>query len=149
MLCSTITLLQSQFYVVNSICYLNILHIEFIFISDALAGSIKLAAVLYAMGKYEDCLKLLIEKERDLCPDLITIGICGRKRADFTHTVLINERLVSKIIENEMTSSDVLRNNACACVIFLPSELPIIPKELQYELFRSFSSDVRLLLFTF
>ncbi|KAH3774114.1 hypothetical protein DPMN_175487 [Dreissena polymorpha] len=109
--------------------------------SDALSGSIKLAAILYAMEKYEDCLKLLNDKEREIAPDLITIGMCGRKREDFTHTVLINDRLVNKIINNKMTSSEVLRENTCACVIFLPSEMPLIPKELQYELFRSFCSE--------
>ncbi|KAH3812011.1 uncharacterized protein LOC127834925 [Dreissena polymorpha] len=109
--------------------------------SEKLSGTVKLATALYAFGKYEECLHILKELEASVGTDLITIGMCGRKESDFTHTILVNEELVNKIIDKKMSSSDVLLNNACTCVVFLPSELPIIPKDLQYEMFRSYFAE--------
>lgn len=111
------------------------------YISDFLAGNVKLAAVLFAMGKYQQCLNLLKHLDTTLRNDVITQGMCD-KDVDHTHTMLVNEALVNKILNEKPTSKDLLVNNTATCVLFLPTEIPVIPKELQYELFRSFASQV-------
>ena len=106
---------------------------------DVLAGKVKLAAVLYAQKKYNKCLQLLGDLDKNLRDDVITIAKCSSARS---HTMLVNESLVNKILNEKPNSKDVLLNNVATCVQFLPTEIPLIPKDLQYEMFRSFGSKV-------
>ncbi|WAR19850.1 hypothetical protein MAR_001688 [Mya arenaria] len=104
-------------------------------LSDALSGSLKYATALYALEQYEDCLKILRNLDANLQRNVISQRLCVDR--DITTTILVNEELLEKVITEEPTLNDVLTSHMATCVMFQPTEIGLLPRELQYEMFRS------------
>jgi hypothetical protein len=103
--------------------------------SDVASGRLKLASVLYAVGDFDSANGILSITEETYDTDLVA-AVCE------CYTIpgfYYSERFeVYADNHNELSFKDI---TAC-CVRFLPSEINCIPRELQYELFRSSQDDL-------
>ena len=104
--------------------------------SDAQSGIIKHAAILFILGRYEDCASVLTEVDDNNEAHVTTWGRC-LKPTDF-----VNEALCNKIRNESLSTEEVLRKSASVCVTYLPFEIGIIPDDLKYELFKSMFSEM-------
>ena len=124
-------------------CFIDmIVNFQFCNWTDNLSGKLKLAAVLYAQKKYEEILRLLEDLDENMGNDVVTLSMCSRDPNDHNIAMRVNEALVTKILNEKPTTKNVLLGNIATCVYFLPTELYLIPKDLQYEMFRSFDSNI-------
>ena len=78
--------------------------------------------------------------------DVVTLSMYSRHPNDHNITMCVNEALVTKKLNEKPTTKNVLLGNIATCVYFLPTELYLIPKDLQYEMFRSFGSNVSIVI---
>lgn len=105
--------------------------------TDLFAVDLARATILYRCGHYDTCRGLLLK---------IMLTNTGKKMAfhcactnDWWYTMEDNKANVNVFHDtiSPLPVTDILNNNMGTCVIFLRSELEIIPTALQYELFRS------------
>ena len=104
--------------------------------SDVMSGKLKLATALFKMGSVEEAKAILDSLDERLISGVTTECGCSRNKN------FVNEQLRNKIRNEQLSTMEILREHVGVCVWFLPTEIDLIPKDLQYEMFRSIFSQV-------
>jgi hypothetical protein len=106
--------------------------------SDVTSGQLKLASVYYCTGDYskaEAILNITEEKyDRRIVHAICTCILKGGKQ-DFSTALKNKNNLYGK-------DEHAIRDTFAYGIRFLPSEIHCVPKELQYEMFRSTKEDL-------
>ncbi|CAG2254345.1 unnamed protein product [Mytilus edulis] len=89
-----------------------------------LAGRLKFISVLYACGFYKDCEWYIDQVDKTNIKNIPSICNCKLYKSDANISVA------------KMGNTSQI--NVATCVSFLPTELPITPDVLKYEMFRYF-----------
>ncbi|XP_045204676.2 uncharacterized protein LOC123557324 [Mercenaria mercenaria] len=97
--------------------------------SDVSSGRLKLASTFYCSGDMERTESILQITEAKY--DLRTVEPICR----CTHIMVRSETI--NMLKFQEVKNEVVKNNVAFCVVFLPCEMKCVPKELQYEMFRS------------
>jgi tetratricopeptide (TPR) repeat protein len=105
--------------------------------SDVASGRLKLASVLYAVGDFDSANGILSITEETYDTDLVA-AVCECYTIPGPGFYYSERFKVYADNHNELSFTDI----TAPCVRFLPSEINCIPRELQYELFRSSQDDL-------
>lgn len=92
------------------------------FVKGELSGRLKFISVLYAIGSYKECNWLLEQEDEEFIQQSPSVCSCHH---------------ISNIMHpKDDNFADISRLKMSTCLIFLPTELTIIPNALKFELFR-------------
>ncbi|XP_076108647.1 uncharacterized protein LOC143076692 [Mytilus galloprovincialis] len=104
--------------------------------SDLMSGQLKLATILYMIGRNEDSKEMLDRIDKMFVPQIFNTHCGCSKESGY-----VCEALRNRIREEKMSTLEILRKYIGVCVWFLRTERDIVPKDLHYEMFRSVFSE--------
>lgn len=91
------------------------------FVKGDVPGRLKLISVLYALGLYTDCEWFIDQEDEQYMKYNPSVCTCRYTKIDDS---------------TEVQSFVPSKSKVCTCISFLPSELPIMPDAMKYEMFR-------------
>ncbi|XP_053398274.1 uncharacterized protein LOC128556681 [Mercenaria mercenaria] len=103
--------------------------------SDALSSRLKLASAFYCSGNMErtECILRHANQQYD---NGVVVPVCWCNNYPYTST---NAAEFNKICNEQ--NEEVIQQHTALCVRFLHSEINCVPRELQYEMYRSTKDD--------